>query len=104
MKANQNLHFEKKQNGDVDDESVGDRSLYTSNINGKEHLQKTDNSTFFKYEYSDLKDQTLKSLTKRAKKINNILSTKHYEDEANEAVDKLAMEIFNKEVKYSIKV
>jgi hypothetical protein len=93
MKANQNLHFGKKQNGEIEDESIGNGSI---NVNGKEH-EPGANSTFFRYEYSDLKEHSMKELNTKAKRVNSILGTKHNEEGSAEA-DRMIMEVFGKEV------
>jgi hypothetical protein len=94
MKANQNLHFGKKQNGEIEDESVEGGSFYTGNLNGKEHTQGVSN-TFFRYDYSDLKEHSIKMLNGKAKRINNLVS--RFCDDEN--LEKVVMEVFNKDVR-----
>jgi hypothetical protein len=99
MKANQNLQSAKKQNGEIDDESIGDKSKIIATTNGYENGNLgIDNSTFFRYEFSDLNEQTLKALKGKANVLKNILNGRINEEDFDEAADKMVKDLFSQEV------
>ena len=89
MKANQKILLAKNENDDYDDESVEEKSLQGNNLNGID--TKIDNSTFFRYDYNNLKDKAFQSMIKKN------FEEKEYNNE-NEGKNKIIFEMFKKEV------
>jgi hypothetical protein len=89
MKANQKIQLIKNENDEYEFESVDDNTFGATNLNGGEN--KANNSTFFRYDFNEMRDKVFQSMNKK-----NFLEKELSRE--NDGKNRILSDFFKKEV------